>query len=102
RPADRSRGPRADPDGCVRGRGPDGRAARLLRPPRRLDQRRAAGHHLTPPARHVPDLRLAGGDVLLHDGTWRVVRADVTVRDGKIEAIGKTGKGDEGQGTGAT
>jgi len=31
---------------------------------------------------------LAGGDVLLHEGGWRVVRADVTVRDGRIAAIG--------------
>ncbi|TMH64475.1 MAG: hypothetical protein E6H55_04010, partial [Betaproteobacteria bacterium] len=99
-PADRSRGPRADPDGGVRGRGPDGRAARLLRSPRRLDQCAAAGHHLKPPARPLPDLRLAGGDVLLHDGAWRVVRADVTVRDGRIETIGKAGKGDEGGGKG--
>ena len=46
------------------------------------------------------DLRLAGGDVLLHDGAWRVVRADVTVSDGRIETIGKAGKGDEGGGKG--
>src|SRR5205814_1899915 len=90
----------ADPDGRVRGRGPDGRAARLLRPPRRLDQCAAAGHHLKPPARPLPDLRLAGGDVLLHDGAWRLVRADVTVREGRIEAIGKAGKRDEGGGKG--
>ena len=38
--------------------------------------------------------------MLLHDGAWRVVRADVTVRDGKIEAIGKAGKRDEGGGKG--
>src|SRR2546422_4865678 len=25
-----------------------------------------------------------------HDGEWRVERADVTVRDGRIEAIGRT------------
>src|SRR3989440_5195106 len=99
---DRSGRPRADPHRRVRGRGPDGRAARLLRPPRRLDRRRAAGHHLTPPEQHIPDLRLAGGDVLLHDGAWHAVRADVTVRDGKIETIGKTGTGDEGGETGPT
>src|SRR6267143_5048373 len=33
---------------------------------------------------------LAGGDVLLHDGEWRVERADVTVRDGRIQAVGLT------------
>jgi cytosine/adenosine deaminase-related metal-dependent hydrolase len=38
--------------------------------------------------RDVPDLVLAGGDVLLHEAGWRVVRADVTVRDGRIAAIG--------------
>src|SRR5256885_13729007 len=48
------------------------------------------------------DLRLAGGDVLLHDGAWHAVRADVTVHDGKIETIGKTGTGDEGGETGPT
>jgi 5-methylthioadenosine/S-adenosylhomocysteine deaminase len=39
----------------------------------------------------MPDLRLAGGDVLLHEGTWRVVRADVTVREGRVHAVGRTG-----------
>ena len=38
--------------------------------------------------------------MLLHDGAWRVVRADVTVREGRIEAIGKAGKRDEGGGKG--
>lgn len=38
----------------------------------------------------TPELVLAGGDVLLHDGDWRVVRADVTVRAGRIDAIGRT------------
>src|SRR5256712_11173271 len=44
---------------------------------------------------NTPDLLLAGGDVLLHDGAWRVKRADVTVRDGRIVEVGKreTGKG---------
>ncbi len=41
-----------------------------------------------PPDTH--DLLLAGGDVLLHDGEWRVERADVTVRDGRIQAVGRT------------
>ncbi len=38
-----------------------------------------------------PDLVLAGGDVLLHDGVgaWRVERAHVTVRDGRIAEIAK-------------
>jgi cytosine/adenosine deaminase-related metal-dependent hydrolase len=36
------------------------------------------------------DLVLAGGDVLLHDGTWRVTRADVTIRGGRIVAVGRT------------
>ncbi|HVH10044.1 MAG TPA: amidohydrolase family protein [Gemmatimonadales bacterium] len=31
---------------------------------------------------------LRGGDVLLHDGAWRVVRADVWVRNGLIAAVG--------------
>src|SRR3989440_1313588 len=95
-PVDRSGWTGAHPDGRVRGGGPDGRAARLLRPARRLDQRTAAGHHLKPPARDVPDLRLAGGDVLLHDGIWRVVRGDGTVRDGTIQAVGRTdGRADQ-------
>ncbi|HEX4574192.1 MAG TPA: 5'-deoxyadenosine deaminase [Gemmatimonadales bacterium] len=34
------------------------------------------------------DLMLLGGDVLLHGDTWRVERADVTVRAGRITAIG--------------
>ncbi|HEV2750892.1 MAG TPA: 5'-deoxyadenosine deaminase [Gemmatimonadales bacterium] len=40
-------------------------------------------------------LVLAGGDVLLHDGNgaWRVERGDVTVREGRIFAIGKAAKG---------
>jgi len=35
---------------------------------------------------------LAGGDVLLHEGGWRVVRADVLVRDGRIAAMGPGGE----------
>src|SRR5258708_20491876 len=38
---------------------------------------------------NTPDLFLVGGDVLLHDGAWRVERADVTVRGGRIEAGGR-------------
>jgi cytosine/adenosine deaminase-related metal-dependent hydrolase len=38
----------------------------------------------------TPDLLLAGGDVLLHDGEWRVERADVTIRSGRIRAVGRT------------
>src|SRR5207247_11481773 len=37
----------------------------------------------------TPDLLLVGGDVLLHDGAWRVERADVTVRGGRIDAVGR-------------
>ena len=37
-----------------------------------------------------PDLILAGGEVLLHDGDWHLVRGDVTVRDGRIRAVGRT------------
>jgi cytosine/adenosine deaminase-related metal-dependent hydrolase len=37
----------------------------------------------------TPDLLLAGGDVLLHDGEWRVERVDVMVREGRIAAVGK-------------
>ena len=37
------------------------------------------------------DLVLAGGDVLLHEGGWRVMRADVVVRAGRIQAIGPSG-----------
>jgi len=43
-----------------------------------------------PPLPNAPDLVLAGGDVLLHDGEWRVERADVTVRGGRIQAVGRT------------
>ena len=43
-----------------------------------------------PPLPDTPDLLLAGGDVLLHDGKWRVERADVTVREGRIQAVGRT------------
>jgi 5-methylthioadenosine/S-adenosylhomocysteine deaminase len=42
-------------------------------------------------------VRLAGGDVLLHDGTWKVVRADITIRGGRIAEVGKTGTRDEGR-----
>ncbi|HZH81462.1 MAG TPA: amidohydrolase family protein, partial [Gemmatimonadales bacterium] len=44
-----------------------------------------------------PELILAGGDVLLHDGpgAWRVERGDVTVRDGRIAAIGKATEGSD-------
>jgi len=37
----------------------------------------------------TPDLLLAGGDVLLHDGEWRVERVDVMVREGRIATVGK-------------
>lgn len=37
-----------------------------------------------------PQLILTGGDVLLHEDGWRVERADVTVRDGRIQAVGRT------------
>src|SRR5207247_2427132 len=42
-----------------------------------------------------PDLVLAGGDVLLHDGggAWRVERGDVVVREGRIAAVGKATEG---------
>ncbi len=45
--------------------------------------------------RRAPDLVLAGGDVLLHDGggAWRVERADVVVREGRIAAVGKATEG---------
>jgi len=43
-----------------------------------------------PPLPKTPDLLLAGGDVLLHDGAWRVERTDVTVRAGRIHAVGRT------------
>ncbi len=52
-----------------------------------------------PPLPDTPDLLLAGGDVLLHDGKWRVERADVTVRDGRIVQVGK-GNGETGKGKG--
>ena len=48
----------------------------------------------------TPDLLLAGGDVLLHDGEWRVERADVVVRDGRIATVGhgeRPGKGEGGK-----
>src|SRR5439155_1627188 len=47
----------------------------------------------------TPDLLLVGGDVLLHDGEWRVERTDVTVRDGLIAHVGK-GNGETGKGKG--
>jgi 5-methylthioadenosine/S-adenosylhomocysteine deaminase len=53
------------------------------------------------PLPDTPDLLLAGGDVLLHDGAWRVERADVMVRDGRIATVGhgeRPGKGEERQG----
>jgi len=37
------------------------------------------------------DLVLAGGDVLVHEGGWRVTRADVVVRAGRIQAVGGSG-----------
>lgn len=40
------------------------------------------------------ELVLTGGDVLLHEDGWRVVRADVAVRGGRIATVGK---GDEGR-----
>ena len=48
----------------------------------------------------TPDLILAGGDVLLHDGGWRVETTDVTIRDGRIAEIGKAGKREAGRGKG--
>jgi len=39
---------------------------------------------VTPP---TTDLLLSGGDVLLHEGQWRVARADVEVREGRIWAV---------------
>ena len=53
------------------------------------------------PPPETPDLLLVGGDVLLHDGEWRVERADVMVRDGRIATVGRgerPGKGEGGQG----
>src|SRR6266850_297724 len=52
--------------------------------------RRASRPEAVPPLPATPDLLLAGGDVLLHDGEWRVERADVTVRGGRIQAVGRT------------
>ncbi|PYO61152.1 MAG: N-ethylammeline chlorohydrolase, partial [Gemmatimonadetes bacterium] len=52
-----------------------------------------------PPLPDTPDLLLVGGDVLLHDGEWRVERTDVTVRDGLIAHVGK-GNGEAGKGKG--
>jgi len=37
------------------------------------------------------DLVLAGGDVLVHVGGWRVTQADVVVRAGRIQAVGGSG-----------
>src|SRR5438128_4057617 len=51
---------------------------------------RASRPEAVPPLPNTPDLLLAGGDVLLHDGAWRVERADVTARGGRIEAVGRT------------
>ena len=42
------------------------------------------------------DLVLAGGDVLLHEGGWRVMRADVVVRAGRIQAVGGSGSQADG------
>src|SRR5439155_8376601 len=78
---------RADSHGRLPRRRADGRAARLLRPTGRYQQRAAADHDLTPVLAAPADLVLAGGDVLLHEGGWRVMRADVVVRAGRIEAI---------------
>ena len=39
---------------------------------------------------------LAGGDVLVHEGGWRVTRADVVVRAGRIQAVGGSGGQAEG------
>jgi len=47
----------------------------------------------------APDLILAGGDVLLHEGGWRVIRTDVTVKGGRVAAVGQPGTG-ERPGTG--
>src|SRR5205823_7332814 len=53
----------------------------------------AAHHDLTPtPVPAAPaDLVLAGGDVLVHEGGWRVMRADVVVRGGRIQAVERSG-----------
>src|SRR5207244_6431878 len=45
----------------------------------------------TPVPAAPADLLLAAGDVLLHEGGWRVMRADVLVRVGRIQAIGPSG-----------
>src|SRR2546429_9281538 len=50
---------------------------------------RASRPEAVPPLPKTPDLLLVGGDVLLHDGAWRVERADVTVRGGGIDAVGR-------------
>ncbi|PYO14429.1 MAG: N-ethylammeline chlorohydrolase [Gemmatimonadetes bacterium] len=97
-PVRRSGRPRADPHGRVRRRGADGRAARLLRPLGRLDRGAAPDHHLSAVSA-APDLILAGGDVLLHEGGWRVIRTDVTVKGGRVAAVGQPGTG-ERPGTG--
>src|SRR5439155_169437 len=100
-PVGRSGRAGADPHRRVRGRRPPGRASSLLRPAGRHHQRSAARRDLkaVPPLPDTPDLLLAGGDVLLHDGKWRVERADVTVRDGRIVQVGK-GNGETGKGKG--
>src|SRR2546429_8280686 len=51
---------------------------------------RASRPEAVPPLPATPDLLLAGGDVLLHDGAWRVERADVTGRGGRIPSGGPT------------
>src|SRR5438094_591842 len=73
-------------------------AARLLRPLGRLDRGAAPDHHLSAVSA-APDLILAGGDVLLHEGGWRVIRTDVTVKGGRVAAVGQPGTG-ERPGTG--
>src|SRR5439155_4438542 len=60
---------------------------------------RASRPEAVPPLPDTPDLLLVGGDVLLHDGEWRVERTDVTVRDGLIAHVGK-GNGEAGKGKG--
>ena len=42
------------------------------------------------------DLVLAGGDILLHEDGWRVMRADVVVRAGRIQAVGGSGSQADG------
>src|SRR3989440_10443791 len=51
---------------------------------------RASPPEAVPSLPATADLLLAGGDVLLHDGAWRVERADVTVRGGRIQSVGPT------------